>query len=407
VDTIAAPKGSDLSARRRWRVLQVHTPHREFGGEDVIVEAERHLLESHGHTVHQLLVGNPSGTLAAAGALALAPWNRESARRALQEAERFSPDVVHVHNTWFALSPAAVSALAGAGFPVVVTLHNFRTVCANGLLQRNGRPCTLCVGSHPGHAVLHRCYRNSATLSVPAALTIGVARRRGVWARDVRSFLVLDESAVPALVAGGVPEDRIIVRPNYVLDAEPRAAPPSESNEVVYAGRLSREKGPQILVEAWRRAAFADLTLLIYGDGPLRPELEALSVPRVRFMGRAPRAEVSQALGRARALVFPSTCQEAGPVAPLEAAAAGTPILMSDVVGMAGTLQAHGAGWQVRADDPSALATALAQLIDNDAVDRAGLAARALHRRRHSPERAIKTLEDAYQQAHDRQVTPR
>ena len=321
-----------------YRVLQVHAPHREAGGEDVAVEEDRSLLASGGHVVEQCLIENPEHVLAAAAALLRAPWNPAAARAVVARAHAFKPDVVHVHNTWFALSPAVISALAAERFPVVVTLHNFRATCANGLLQRDGQPCDLCVGSHSAHAVVHRCYRGSALLSVPAALTVTIARRRSVWQRDVSRFFVLEESAIPTLIAGGVPEDRVTLRHNFVASVGQRGLRPSASNTIVYVGRLSPEKGPQVLLEAWRRSAPAGLRLHIFGDGPLRGSLEGMHVPGVTFMGRVERRVVLSALQSARALVFPSTCREAGPLAPLEAAAAGIPIVISDQVGMADQL---------------------------------------------------------------------
>jgi glycosyltransferase involved in cell wall biosynthesis len=388
------------------RVLQVHTPHREQGGEDVAVEEDRRLLASGGHVVEQCIVGNPDHALAAAGALLRAPWNPAAARAVVARAHAFRADVVHVHNTWFALSPAVISALAAEGFPVIVTLHNFRSACANGLLQRNGLPCDLCVGSHAAHAVLHRCYRGSALLSVPAALTVTVARRRQVWQRDVSRFFALEESAIPTLIAGGVPGDRVTLRCNSVPSAKPRNLRPSVSDTVVYVGRLSPEKGPQVLLEAWRRSAPQGLRLQIYGDGPLRSSLEETHVPGVTFMGRVERDVILSSLQSARALVFPSTCREAGPLAPLEAAAAGTPIVISDLVGMAGHVASAGAGWSYAADDVGGLAGALRRLRDPAIVDLAGASALQLHADRYSPRAALATLEAVYQQVHYKQMTP-
>ena len=301
----------------------------------MVVDQERSLLESAGHTVEQCIAHNPTGVVNSVNALLRAPWNRAAAQRVVTAAQTFQPDVVHVHNTWFALSPAVISGLASAGFKVVVTLHNFRTACANGLLLRKGRVCDLCVGSHAGHAVLHRCYRDSALMSVPAALAIEVPRRRGVWARDVARFLVLDNDAIPDLVASGIPADRITVRPNFAADPGARTLPPSAADDVIYLGRLSPEKGPQVLMEAWRRATPAGLRLRFYGDGPLRGALEASAANGASLEGRLPRGDVAALLREARALVFPSTCREAGPLVPIEAAAAGLPIIMSNVVGMA------------------------------------------------------------------------
>jgi glycosyltransferase involved in cell wall biosynthesis len=403
----AARPASDPQRVGPLRILQVHAAHRDFGGEDVVVEEERSVLTSHGHVVEQFLVENPTGAVQAAGAVLRAPWNPTAARKVLATARAFRPDVVHVHNTWFALSPAVVAALARDDMPMVATLHNFRTVCANGLLLRQGKPCELCVGSHPGHAIAHRCYRDSALLSTSAALTIGVSRRLGIWQRHVARFFVLDHAAVRPLVAGGIPADRITVRPNFVGDGGPRSTPPSASNEVVYVGRLSPEKGPQLLVEAWRNAAPPGLRLNVFGDGPLRPELEGRRVAGVTFLGQVDRTQIAAALRQARVLVFPSTCRESGPLAPIEAAAAGLPIVVSDLVGMAQELAASGAGWSVAAGDAGSLAAAMSRLADAQEVDRAGAAARNFYEERYGAAAALHALEGVYRQVSYRHVTPR
>ena len=378
------------------RILQVHCHYRETGGEDVAVAQEAALLRAAGHELEQVLVENPRTTAASARDLALAPWNPRAARRVVDTAERFRPDVVHVHNTWFGISPAVFAALRAAGYPVVATLHNYRTACATGVLLRQGAVCELCVGSHPGHAVVHGCYRGSRLLSVPAALTVAVARRRGVWRRDVRRFFVPEEASGPRLVAGGIPPNLVVVHPHFVEDPGPRPHPPSASGEVVFAGRLSPEKGAHVLLQAWRKAAPPGLTLTVYGDGPQRSALEALAGPNVVFAGHTARTAVASHLQCARALVFPSTCLESG-LAPVEALANGTPVVASNLVGMAPRVTAVGAGWSSRAGDVTDLARSLGQLGHDDDVDAAGRAARRLYEVRHTPAAALRQLEETYQ----------
>ena len=129
-------------------------------------------------------------------------------------------------------------------------------------------------------------------------------------------------------------------------------------------------------------------------------------MPGVTFMGRVERDVILSSLQSARALVFPSTCREAGPLAPLEAAAAGTPIVISDLVGMAGHVASAGAGWSYAADDVGGLAGALRRLRDPAIVDLAGASALQLHADRYSPRAALATLEAVYQQVHYKQMTP-
>jgi glycosyltransferase involved in cell wall biosynthesis len=236
-------------------------------------------------------------------------------------------------------------------------------------------------------------------MSALAAATVIVPRRLGIWERDICRFLVLDEQAIPQLVAGGIPGDRIIVRPNFVLDPGPRLRPPSTSTEVLYVGRLSDEKGIGVLLDAWHASPPPGLHLTVYGDGPLLEEMRRRSLQQVTFAGRVPREQMPAIMARARALVFPSICREAGPVAPLEAMAAGLPCVTSALVGYASTIASAGAGWSVPHADINALSEGLKILGNDHAVDQAGAAARALFERSHSPESAIVTLESVYQLA--------
>jgi glycosyltransferase involved in cell wall biosynthesis len=379
------------------RILQVHNRHRVAGGEDHVVERERALLVERGHHVTQHVVDNPTSASGSARALAQSPWNPSAARRVVAQARHDRADVVHVHNTWFSLSPSVLRGLARASFPVVMTLHNFRTACLNANLLRDGRSCTLCVGRHPWPGIRHRCYRDSTVLSVAAAATIEVSRTRNVWRDDVDTFLVLDETVVPLLASSGIPRARMVVRRNSAPDPGPRAAPPSDGNEVLYAGRLSEEKGVAVLLEAWRAAPDQGMTLLLCGDGPLLDTVAGARVPGVRVLGRVDPATLRGHMLSARALVFPSICHEAGPLAPIEAAAAGLPVVISSSVGVSGRLERARAGWSVAPDDAGALAGALARLGEDALVDDAGRAARQLYEEAHTDDIAAASLVAVYE----------
>ena len=124
--------------------------------------------------------------------------------------------------------------------------------------------------SHPWHGLRHRCYRGSAAASAVAAGTIAVNRAVGTWERHVDLFLALTEFGRGLFVRGGLPEDRVMVKPNSVPDPGPRANAPSASRTVLYVGRLSEDKGVLRLLDAWKEAAVPGLELVVVGDGPLR-----------------------------------------------------------------------------------------------------------------------------------------
>ncbi len=379
------------------KILQVHNIYREAGGEDVVVRAEADLLEAAGHSVHRFQVANPGGAVRSAANLMLSPWNPVAAHRVGRVAERTRPDVAHVHNTWYSLSPSVFLALKRRGVPVVVTLHNYRIMCINGQLLRRGEICTLCVGSLPIRGVRYRCYRGSCAASAVAVLGAGVARARRVWERHVDLFLVMNEFAKTQFVAAGLPEERIRVKPHFVADPGERPLPPSSSRTILYVGRVAREKGLDSLLDAWRAARLAGYELLIVGMGPVRAELEAREVAGVRFLGWLPPDEVRRLMLSARALVFPSVWYETFGLTIAEAMAAGTPVLASDLGGTPELLGPLGDGWLVPAGDAAAWASRL-EAIANDAaqIDELGRRARERYESAFSAQHGLRLLEDAY-----------
>jgi len=384
------------------RVLQVHNRYRQAGGEDTVVARERELLTSAGHEVLQYQVENPLGAIGAASTLLMSAWNPVSARSVKQITAEFQPDVAHIHNTWWVLSASVVAALGS--IPTVVTLHNYRLLCANAQLFRDGHPCEDCVGRGPWRGVQHRCYRRSFPASTLAAAAISIPRRLDVW-RNVDLFLALTDFAEGRFVAGGIPEEKLVVKPNFVDDPGPRPVSPSESRTVLFAGRLSKEKGIDVLLDAWREASPEGLELVLVGDGPLRAGHESSAPSGVRFVGRVPRDEIGELMLAARALVFPSISYEGQPMVLLEGLAAGLPIFASDIGGVSETVGSGGSASLVRPGDRSAWADSIRRLADDSWVNGAGRRSRSVFESRYSAEHALNALMTAYEVAIAEHIT--
>ncbi len=379
------------------RVLQVHTRYREAGGEDAVIAAESALLEAAGHEVVQWIGQNPTDTVPALRALLKAPANKTAAAAVAAAARDVPPDVVHVHNTWFATSPAVFPALREVvPGPIVMTLHNYRLSCANALLLRDGTPCELCVGSGPWNAVRYACYRDSRLQSVAAAATISINRRRRSWVDNVDRFLALTNFSRSKAIAGGLPADKVIVKPNFVPDPGRRAESPAASDRVLFVGRLTAEKGIGTLLHAWHRARPSGLELIIAGDGPMYEELEAADWPDVRFLGRVDRPEIQRLMFGARALLFPSEWYEGMPMTMLEAFASGLPVLGSNLGSMTEMLEPLGEGWLVEPGNQKAWSDAFSVLEDDSAVAAASLTARDMWREKYGPDQALQNLLAAY-----------
>ena len=169
---------------RRCTVLLVHCHYRLPGGEDAVFAAERRLLEAHGHRVIVYERNNETPGLAAKLLLPFrAVFSLKTCRdlRALLRRERV--DIVHVHNTLFAVSPAVFWAARRAGVPAVQTLHNFRLFCPSGVLLRGGQVCEDCPLRRGGllNAVRHACYRGSRAQSAVCAFVYAFHRLLGTY----------------------------------------------------------------------------------------------------------------------------------------------------------------------------------------------------------------------------------
>jgi glycosyltransferase involved in cell wall biosynthesis len=378
-------------------ILQVHNSYRQRGGEDTVVAADAELLSSAGHAVTQHIVPNPVGSIETIMRLGLSLWNSAAGRRFRRQLEAAKPDVVHIHNTWFSITPSAAYEARRAGLPVVMTLHNYRLSCATGQFFRDGTQCTDCLDGSAFNGLRHRCYQGSFAASAFAAANTGIHRQLGTWTKNVDLFLCLTEFAKGRFIEAGIPKEKLRVRHNCVADPDERTVPASKSRQFAYIGRLASEKGVRGLLEAWRLADMQDCELLVVGDGPEREALEAMRVPGVRFTGPVEHDVVLETLRSVRCLVFPSLWFEGEPMIVVEALAAGTPVLASDVGGIPELLGHGAAGWLTKAGDIDAWRRSLQNLRNSLDIDTKSRAARDIYLKRHTPWEGLQSLVGSYE----------
>jgi len=326
----------------------------------------------------------------------LAPWNPLAAKRVMEAARAANPDVVHIHNTWIALSPAAFRSVHAAGYPTLFTHHNYRSMCVAANLLRDGRPCQDCVGTHPWRGLLYRCHGGSVFGSAVAASTVALARARNVWDRDVDLHLALTDFARDRFLADGLAPEQITVKPNFSPDPGSRPHLPAASDTIVCVGRLATEKGVDLLLDAWDPTL--GLRLEIVGTGPLEQSLRARTPPQVTFLGHLSPPPVTQRMLEARALVLPVRGYESFPMVLLEAFAAGLPVICSDVVAATPTTVGYvGSEWTFPAGDAASLRSLLHRVAEDAAwVDLGGQRARARYLEAFTPAKNLAQLESAY-----------
>ncbi|MFE4228299.1 glycosyltransferase family 4 protein [Arthrobacter sp. NPDC056886] len=314
------------------RVLLVHNRYRSDhpSGEDTVVEQERRLLEGAGHEVVEYTRRSDDIASMPATRKAELPlrvtWSLQdqAAMHAVLSKQPF--DVIHLHNSFPLISPSILTSARQMSVPVVVTLHNYRLVCAAGTLLRDGQPCFKCLNGPPTPALVHACYRNSRLATAPLALSIGTHRALRTWQRGVDRFIVMSNFARGIMTQAGIPAEQISIKPHFIpAPAQVRAGTGSYG---LYLGRLSVEKGVSTLIKAWDSSLG---TLMIAGDGPLRRELEEEAAEHgssIRFVGSLDRADALDLLLNARYLVNPSRAFETFGLSVVEAFAHGVPAVV-------------------------------------------------------------------------------
>ncbi len=388
------------------KVLIVHNRYREAGGEDAAVAAERALLAAHGHETALFTVSNDA--VAGLGGRIAAAWRAPYAAAARDrlaariEAER--PAIVHIHNFFPLLSPAVYDACRAAGAPVVQTLHNYRLICPGALLLRDGRVCEDCVTGSPYRAAIYGCYRGSRLGSLAVARMLARHRRRGTWRTQVDRFIALTAFARRKFIEGGLPADRIAVKPNFVMN-DPGPPTAKARRGALYVGRLSPEKGVLTLLEAWRGI---DYPLRVVGDGPLAARLRAEAPANVAILGPRPPAAVAEEMARAAFLVAPSVCYEGFPMVIAEAYAHGLPVLAADLGGLAEIVEDGVTGRRFAPGDAAALAACVARLrAAPEDCARMGAQARARFEARYTAAANYRMLRAIYDEALESRVGER
>lgn len=307
------------------------------------------------------------GKLALLGATV---WHRAAAARVAALVREHRVDVCHFHNTFPLMSPAVYAAARAAGAAVVQTLHNFRLLCPGANLYRDGVVCEKCVGkSVPLGGVVHKCYRDSRAASLATAAMLTTHRALGTWRDGVDAYITPTRFAREKFIAGGLPAEKIVVKPNFVDPDPGSAANGGAGGYAIFVGRLSHEKGLDTLLAAWSHLGGA-VKLKIVGDGPLAGDVKAAAArdASVEWLGQRAMDDVLELIGAAAVLVMPSNCYETFGRVAIEAFAKGTPVIASNHGAPADVVDEGRTGLRFKPGDGADLAAKVRRLLADDAA---------------------------------------
>ncbi|HKM02185.1 MAG TPA: glycosyltransferase family 4 protein [Sedimentibacter sp.] len=323
---------------QKYNILIIHNEYQYAGGEDTVVKNEFQLLGDHGHTVTLYKRNNQEiGQMNILQKICL-PFTTFFSFKSYREVSRliknYHIDIVHVHNTLPLISYSVYYAAKRNNCKLFQTIHNFRLVCPNGIMFRDGHICEDCVSKGLTCSIKHSCYRNSKVQSLVIATSLFIHRKIGTFDK-VDKYLPLTEFNKNKLLKI-IPAEKIFVKPNFI-DIQPYTiVRPSDtfanSPYFIYASRVEKTKGVFVVLEAFRK--LKEEIIIIIGDGPDIKEAKEYvrehHLVNVIILGQKTHEETLAYIKYASAMIFASQWYEGFPMTIVESFALSTPVIGSD-----------------------------------------------------------------------------
>lgn len=332
---------------KKQNILIVHNYYQIPGGEDTVVANEKKKIEEHGHKVILYSRNNAELKQMSKFQKLLLPITTVFNPRTYKEIRRLikseNIEIVHVHNTLNLISPAVYYAAKAMKVPVVQTVHNFRLLCPGATFYRDGRICEDCVKSGLWCAVKHKCYRGSRMQTMACVISSWFHRMTGIYGK-INYICLTEFNKSKLLELKQIKPEKVFVKPNFVESNCYFIPEESRENQFVFAGRLDKLKGVDILFEAWKRMGKNAPKLVVCGTGPMEEWCKAFvreNSVNIEMRGFVPNDEVMRIVASSKALVLPTQWYEGFPMSIVEAFSVGTPVVCSDL-GNAGSIVEEG-----------------------------------------------------------------
>lgn len=260
-------------------------------------------------------------------------WNVEARRSFARQLDDFKPDVIHIHNIYHHLSTSILSEIRKRKIPCVQTLHDYKLIAPNYGLFDHGAICERSKDGRYFEVIKHKCLSDSFLSNALAALEMYFTKTTQAYERTVNFFLCPSRFLMEKMIDWGEPKGKFRLVPNPAELADEPA--PLGGGYLLFAGRLSEEKGLESLIRA--AAELPEVPIKIAGRGPLDEKLrhlaKELGAHHIEFLGFLSPSALEPIRRRAEALVYPSIFYENASLSILESMGAGVPVLTTRIGG--------------------------------------------------------------------------
>ena len=314
-------------------VLFIHNEYGKFSGEEAVVQAQQKLLSSNSVTVSQYIRSSTEIeeiTLGKVRAFVSGIYNRRVVREVREKLLQVKPDIVHIHNLYPIISPAVLPVIKKQNIPVVMTVHNYRLLCPNGLFYNRTGICERCTAQWKElNCIAYNC-EGSFFKSTGYAMRNAYARYRILYKNNIDAYLCLTNFQKKKLQDNGFPAEKMYVLPNMYNKSLPGNQPRNQHTYIAFAGRISREKGVDLIIQAAR--GLPDIQFKIAGavrDGFILKNLPS----NVTYCGVLRGDDLDDFYRNASAFIMASICYEGFPMVLPEAMAYRLPVIAPRIGG--------------------------------------------------------------------------
>ena len=311
------------------KILLIHNRYGKFSGEEAVVEFQIKLLRAHGHQVityfrsSEELEAMPNAKLKA---FFSAFYNPKSIREIKSLLVKENPDVVHIHNMYPLISPAILPYIKKKDIPIVMTVHNYRLLCPNGLFFNKGEICEKCTGpAKELNCITNNC-EGSLFKSTGYALRNFWARTNKYYHDNVDTFLCLSTLQYKKLIDNGFKRKKLIIIPNSYGGDLTHEVEYKHGQYIGYVGRISPEKGSEIILELAKK--LPNLKFKIAGANN-NPDVFDNLLENVEYVGFLNKKQLSEFYLDSKFTLFTSVWNETFGLSIIEAFAHKKPVIAS------------------------------------------------------------------------------
>lgn len=355
----------------KQNILIVHNYYQIPGGEDTVVANEKKMLEKHGYKVILYSRNNVELKKMSKIQKLCLPITTIFNPRTYKEIKKLikseNIEIVHVHNTLNLISPAVYYAAKSMNVPVVQTVHNFRLLCPGATFYRDGHICEDCVESGLWCAVKHKCYRESRIQTLACVLSTYFHRMTGIYGK-INYICLTEFNKNKLLEIKQIKPEKVFVKPNFVEKKDNFIPVENRKNQFIFAGRLDKLKGVDVLFETWKRMGTSAPKLVVCGTGPMEEwgkHYISQNKLNVEMIGFVPNEKVREIIANSKGLILPTRWYEGFPMSIVEAFSVGTPVVCSNLGNVASMVESGVSGERFAVDEPEELSEAVIRCLDD------------------------------------------